>query len=63
MKAYKNCSFCRLMRSLAFAGVGMGVGSGTAYLLGAEKQTMMLSGIVVAAILVFGLVDNKKRRS
>jgi hypothetical protein len=41
----------------------MGVGSGTAYLLGAEKQTMMLSGIVVAAILVFGLVDNKKRRS
>lgn len=55
----KNCSVCRLMRSLAFTGVGMGLGSGFAYLFGASKQNIMMSGIVVAAIIVFGLLGKK----
>ena len=61
MAAYdKNCAMCRLMRSLAFTGVGMGIGSGGAYLLGASYQNILMSGIVVSAIIVFGLLDNKK---
>ena len=61
MAAYdKNCAMCRLMRSLAFTGVGMGIGSGIAYLLGASYQNILMSGIVVSAIIVFGLLDNKR---
>jgi len=65
MKGYdENCAFCRLMRSLAFTGVGMGLGCGTAYLLGASLENILLSGIVVSAIIVFGMLgkkNNKKR--
>jgi hypothetical protein len=49
------------MRSLAFTGVGMGIGSGTAYLLGANKQNIMMSGIVVSAIIVFGMLGKKNK--
>jgi hypothetical protein len=63
MKGYdKNCPFCRFMRSLAFSGVGMGIGSGVAYLFGASKENIMLSGILVAAVIVFGKQNNKKRQ-
>jgi hypothetical protein len=63
MRGYeKDCAFCRLMRSLAFTGVGMGLGSGAAYLLGANKQDIMMSGIVVSAIIVFGMLDRKKQK-
>ncbi|WP_305907484.1 hypothetical protein Q9L42_015575 [Methylomarinum sp. Ch1-1] len=62
MKGFdRSCPFCRFMRSLAFTGVGMGLGSGIAYLLGASKENIMMSGIVVAAVLVFGLLDRKKK--
>jgi hypothetical protein len=60
-RAYpKNCPFCRLMRSLAFTGVGMGLGGGVAYLLGASKENIMMSGIFVAAVIVFGLMGKKQ---
>lgn len=63
MRGYdRNCAFCRLMRSLAFTGVGMGIGSGTAYLLGASQQNIMMSGIVVSAIIVFGMLDKKNNK-
>lgn len=62
MKPYnRDCSLCRVMRSLAFTGLGMGTGAAVAYVLGASRQNMILTGIVVAAILVFGLFDRKKR--
>jgi len=64
MRGYdRNCAFCRLMRSLAFTGVGMGLGCGVAYLLGASQENIMLSGIFVATVIVFGKYDpkNKKR--
>ena len=48
------------MRSLAFTGLGFALGGGIAYLVGASKQDVMLSGIFTAAILVFGIVDKKK---
>ncbi len=63
MRGYeRNCAFCRLMRSLAFTGVGMGIGSGSAYLLGASQQNIMMSGIVVSAIIVFGMLDKKNKK-
>jgi len=55
-----NCAFCRLMRSLAFTGVGMGIGSGAAYLMGASQENIYMSGIVVSAIIVFGMLDKTK---
>lgn len=59
-RAYeKNCSICRLMRSLAFSGVGMALGGGVAYLIGASKQNILMSGVVVAAIIVFGVLGKK----
>lgn len=56
----RNCPVCRLMRSLAFSGLGMALGGGAAYLLGANKENIMMAGIVTAAIIVFGIVDRKK---
>lgn len=63
MKGYdENCAFCRLMRSLAFTGVGMGIGSGSAYLLGAKLENILLSGITVSAIIVFGMLGKKNKK-
>jgi len=63
MRGYdRNCAFCRLMRSLAFTGVGMGLGCGVAYLLGASQENIMLSGIFVATIIVFGKYDPKNNK-
>jgi hypothetical protein len=47
------------MRSLAFTGLGMCTGGGMAYLFDATKKNMMISGIIVAAIIVFGLLNKK----
>lgn len=61
MKNYdRNCAVCRLMRSLAFTGLGMGLGGGVAYLAGASKENIMMAGIVTAAVIVFGVIDRKK---
>lgn len=61
MKKYaRDCSVCRLMRGLAFSGLGMGIGAGVAYSLGASREHMVYAGIVVAAILVFGLLGKQK---
>jgi hypothetical protein len=61
MKNYdRNCPVCRLMRSLAFTGLGMGLGGGIAYLLGASKENIMMAGIVTAAVIVFGIIDRRK---
>ncbi|MDC9729932.1 MAG: hypothetical protein PSN04_11495 [Methyloprofundus sp.] len=63
MRGYdRNCAFCRLMRSLAFTGVGMGLGCGAAYLYGASQENIMLSGIFVASVIVFGMQDTKRKR-
>ena len=56
----QDCALCRLMRSLAFSGVGMAVGAGAAHLLGASRENMVYAGIVVATVLVFGLLDKKR---
>jgi hypothetical protein len=61
MKHYnEDCSLCKVMRSMAFSGLGMVVGAGGAYLLGASRQDMVYSGIVVSAIVIFGLFGRKQ---
>jgi len=61
MKKYdRDCALCRMMRALALSGLGMGFGAGGAYLLGANKENMVYTGIVFAAILVFGLIGRTK---
>jgi len=45
---------------MAFSSLGMGIGAGAAYLLGASKQNMALTGIVVAAMLILALAGRKK---
>ncbi len=61
MRGYdRNCPLCRLMRSLAFTGIGMAIGGGSAYLLGATYENIMMAGIVVSAIIVFGMQKQKK---
>ncbi len=57
----RNCAFCRLMRSLAFTGVGMGGWAG-AYLLGASQENIMLTGVFVATVIVFGMQDSKNKK-
>ncbi|MCQ8103012.1 hypothetical protein NP590_02740 [Methylomonas sp. SURF-2] len=62
MKRYsEDCSLCKVMRSMAFSGLGMGVGAGGAYLLGAGRQDMVYAGIVVAAMVVFGFLGRKTK--
>lgn len=64
MKHYnEDCSVCKLMRSMAFTALGMGLGVGAAYLLGADKQNMVYSGMAVATLLVFGVLGRKNRKS
>jgi len=61
MKKYDpDCALCRVMRGLAFSGLGMGLGAGAAHLLGGGRETMVYAGIAVSAILVFGLLWRKK---
>jgi len=63
MRSYNtNCAICRFMRSFAFTGVGMALGSGGAYLFGATQENILLSGMFVAFIIVFGLMDKKRQR-
>jgi len=57
MKQYReDCSFCRLMRSLAFTGLAMGLGAGVASLFDVSRIQMVYTGMIVAAILVFGIL-------
>ncbi|MGY6277190.1 hypothetical protein [Methylomonas sp. MgM2] len=55
----RDCALCRVMRSLAFTGIGMALGAGAAHLFGASKEHMVYTGIAVAAVLVFGLLSRK----
>lgn len=58
----RNCALCRVMRSMAFSGAGALVGACVAMLLGASRQNILLSAVVVAAIFVFAFVETKKNR-
>jgi hypothetical protein len=39
----------------------MAIGGGVAFLLGASRDHSLMAGIVTAAVLVFGIVDKKRK--
>lgn len=54
-KINRDCALCRMMRSMAFSGLGAGLGGLLAWMFGASKQNVMMTAIVFAAIFAFGL--------
>jgi hypothetical protein len=47
----KNCVLCRVMRGLAFGGLGAAIGGYGAILLGADRQDAMLYALFGALAL------------
>jgi hypothetical protein len=48
-----DCGFCRMMRSMAFSGLGAALGAGAGYLLELERTDMWMCALAGAAIMVF----------
>jgi len=48
---YRNCALCRVMRGLAFGGVGAAIGGYGAILLGVERQEAMYYALFGALAL------------
>ena len=48
-----DCGFCRMMRSMAFSGIGAAIGAGVGYLLDLERTDMWMCALAGAAIMVF----------
>lgn len=62
MNHNRDCVLCRVMRAMAFSGLGAAVGGyGALYLFGATRQTALLAAVAGASILVLGLVAKQKR--
>ncbi|MGR8929394.1 MAG: hypothetical protein ACU836_02055 [Gammaproteobacteria bacterium] len=57
---FGDCAVCRMMRSLAYSGLGMVLGAGIAYILDGGKVQMVYTGIAFAFIFVFALLKQKK---
>lgn len=58
----RDCVLCRVMRAMAFSGLGAAMGGyGALYLFGADRQTSLLAAVVGASVLVLGLVVRQMR--
>ena len=55
----RDCTLCRVMRSMAFSGAGAAIGAISAMLFGASQQQTMMAALVMAAIFVFAFVAKK----
>lgn len=61
MTDLRDCALCRVMRAMAFSGLGAALGGyGALFLFGASKQTALLAAVAGASILVLGLVVRDK---
>lgn len=56
----RDCLLCRVMRAMAFSGLGAMIGGYGALLFDASKQTALMAA-VVGASLVLGLTARAKR--
>ncbi|MCX8050010.1 MAG: hypothetical protein N3A55_10205 [Methylohalobius sp.] len=56
----RNCALCRVMRGMAFGGLGAAVGGFGALWLGAPRQTALMAAVVGAAAMVLGLAARAK---
>lgn len=62
MPYQRDCILCRVMRAMAFSGLGAAIGGfGALYLFGASKQNALLAAVAGAAVLVLGLAQRQKR--
>lgn len=57
-----DCAFCRMMRSMAFSGIGAGIGVGIGTLLDLEKTDVWMCAVGGAFVMVF-LVLRKLEKS
>ncbi|ORU94063.1 MAG: hypothetical protein A6F70_07405 [Cycloclasticus sp. symbiont of Bathymodiolus heckerae] len=48
-----DCAFCRMMRSLAFSGIGAALGAGIGKLLDLQKSDVWMCAIGGAFVMVF----------
>ena len=57
----RDCVLCRVMRAMAFSGLGAAVGGyGALYLFGAGKESALMAAVAGASILVLGLGARQK---
>ncbi|GAB4362924.1 MAG: hypothetical protein ACPW60_06440 [Methylohalobius sp. ZOD2] len=55
MRKQRDCVLCRVMRAMAFSGLGAAIaGFGALFLFDASKQTALTAAVVGASILVLG---------
>ena len=48
-----DCGFCRMMRSMAFSGLGAAMGAGVGSLLDLQRSDVWLCAIAGAFVMVF----------
>jgi len=48
-----DCGFCRMMRSMAFSGLGAAIGAGIGSLLGLQRSDVWVCAIGGAFVMVF----------
>ena len=48
-----DCPFCRMMRSMAFSGIGAALGAGIGALLELQKSDIWMCAIAGAFVMVF----------
>jgi hypothetical protein len=48
-----DCAFCKMMRSLAFSGIGAAIGVGIGNLLDLQKSDVWLCAVAGAFVMVF----------
>lgn len=56
----RDCALCRVMRAMAFSGLGAAVGGYGALLLGASKQTALIAAVVGASVMMLRLATGAK---
>ncbi len=56
----RDCALCRVMRAMAFSGLGAALGGYGALWLGAPKQTALMAAVVGASVLVLGMTLRAK---
>lgn len=48
-----DCGFCRMMRSMAFSGLGAAIGAGIGSLLDLQRSDIWMCAIAGAFVMVF----------
>jgi hypothetical protein len=48
-----DCPLCRMMRSLAFSGIGAAIGAGIGSLFDLQKSDVWMSAVAGAFVMVF----------